>query len=69
MLVVSELMLSFNLNKDLRCENVCQAIGKLVEKIKLSADDMGDYTVIIDVKKITDYNTDDQKVLNIEYKQ
>lgn len=30
---------------------------------------MGDYTVIIDVKKITDYNTDDQKVLNIEYKQ
>jgi hypothetical protein len=69
LLVVSELMLSFNLNKDLRCESVCQAIGKLVEEIKFSADDMGDYTVIIDVKKITDYNTEDKRVLNIEHKQ
>lgn len=68
MLVVSELMLSFTLNKDLRCENVCYAIGKLVEKIQNDSENMADYAIIIEAKKITDYNATD-KILNIEYKQ
>lgn len=60
------MILSYSLNQNIVCENLCKDISKEIEKISQSGQDISNLQLVIDIKDTVDSN--ESLLPKLEYK-